>query len=382
VAISVGSELSGQGSGRVERIVMLGCGGFVGSHLLDRFLRDPAMTIEGWDTSAHKIRHHLLNPRFTLHLASMADASSTASLESAIQQADVVINLAAVCRPAEYNARPLHVIRSNFSDSCAVVEMCARHNAWLLHFSTSEVYGRTLASYVSPGIYDDTSLFELDEDSTPLIMGPIHNQRWTYACSKQLLERLIFAFHKEEHMPYTIVRPLNFFGPRMDYIAGRDGHGLPRVLASFMGALLDRTALQVVDGGRARRTIVSIHDAVEAVTLMLRQREKAENQTFNVGNRSNEVTILELANLMCRTYATITGDLSYNNHPIEFVSGTEFYGEGYEDCDRRMPRIEKAKERLGWTPRIPLTDVLLETMTYYHERYRHRAVGVPDYASV
>ena len=101
--------------------------------------------------------------------------------------------------------------------------MCARTGTWLLHFSTSEVYGRTLASYATPGVYDESSLFELDEDSTPLVMGVIQNQRWTYACAKQLLERLIFAFHHEQSLPFTIVRPLNFFGSPMDYVDGLDG---------------------------------------------------------------------------------------------------------------------------------------------------------------
>src|SRR5207247_8369451 len=111
---------------------------------------------------------------------------------------------------------PLNVIRSNFTDACAVVELCARERTWLLHFSTCEVYGRTLASHTSPGRYSDPSLFELDEDSTPLLMGPVHNQRWTYAAAKQLLERLIFAFSKEQSLSFTIVRPFHFFGPRMD----------------------------------------------------------------------------------------------------------------------------------------------------------------------
>ena len=353
----------------IERVVVLGCGGFIGSHLLHRLLQDPRMFVEGWDTSSDKIRHHLDDPRLELHLESIVHGHAAASLERAVRRADVVVNLASICRPAEYNVQPLRVIRSNFTDACAVVELCAREHTWLLHFSTSEVYGRTLASYTSPGLYDDASLFELDEDSTPLIMGPVQNQRWTYAAAKQLLERLIFAYSREESLPFTIVRPFNFFGPRMDFIPGHDGSGLPRMLASFMGALLDGTPMRIVDGGAARRTITSIHDAVDAVMLMLAQRGSAEGQIFNVGNRANEVSVLELADLMRRTYALITGEPDYESHPIEFVSGAELYGEGYEDCDRRMPGMEKATTRLGWEPRVALPDVLLETMTFYHEQY-------------
>ena len=363
------TTLGQEGVTSVERIVVLGCGGFIGSHLLDGLLQNPEVTVDGWDVSAEKILHHLDDPRLTLHLESFAGVGAAPSLERAIHQADVVINVASICNPSQYNTQPIGVIRSNFSDVAPVVETCARASTWLLHFSTSEVYGRTLASYVTPGVYDDDALFELDEDSTPLVMGAIQNQRWTYACAKQLLERLIFAFHREHALPFTIVRPLNYFGSRMDYIDGRDGSGIPRVLASFMGALLAGEPMKVVDGGSARRTILSIHDAVEAVLLMLSQRTQAENQIFNIGSRANEVSILELADLMRRTYAGIIGDSTYNTHPIEFVSGAELYGDGYEDCDRRMPRIDKAGERLGWVPRVPLAEVLLDTLTYYHERY-------------
>jgi UDP-apiose/xylose synthase len=355
--------------------VLLGCGGFIGSHLLDRLLEDPNVSVEGWDVSAVKIDRHLDDARLSFHRASIADASTGIALGRAIGNADVVINLAAVCNPSEYNTRPVHVIRSNFLDVFPIAEACAREATWFMHFSTSEVYGRTLASYVSPGAYEDGRLYEFEEDATPFVMGPIHNQRWTYACAKQLFERLVFGLHKETGMPYTIVRPMNVFGPRMDYIHGRDGTGVPRVLACFMGALLDGTPLRVVDGGKTRRTIVSIHDTVEAVMLMLTNPSRAQNQIFNIGNRQNEVTVLELADLIRHTYASVMGDSSYDEHPIEFVHSNDFYGEGYEDCDRRMPKLDKARQLLGWEPRVPLADLLRDTIADYQAHYSRAAEG-------
>lgn len=184
-----------------------------------------------------------------------------------------------------------------------------------------------------------------------------------------MTERLIYAHHDENGLPFTIIRPLNFFGSRMDYIPGRDGDGVPRVLACFMTALLDNQPMQLVDGGQARRTIGSIHDAIEAIYLMLKKPNKAQNQIFNIGNRANEVTMAELADLMRCTYAIITGDPSYKDHPIVTTSSQDFYGKGYEDCDRRMPDLSKAEQLLGWVPKRTLSDVLLETMTFYHQEY-------------
>lgn len=358
---------------RVYRLVMLGCGGFIGSHLLDRLFAGEhdlgSIQVVGWDLDGRKINKHLNNKNFIFHQSSIQDTACLPLLDEEIETADAVINLAAICNPSHYNTRPLAVIASNFLDSYRIVELCAKHNVWLIHFSTSEVYGRTIASYVPGNTYSEPDLYELDEDTSPLIMGPIHNQRWSYACAKQLLERFIYGHHKEKGLPFTIVRPLNFFGPRMDFIPGRDGEGVPRVLACFMTALLDGMPIQLVDGGRARRTIVSIHDAMRAIIAILQKPSRAVNQIFNIGNRDNEVTIAELADLMRQIFARITNDSRYCVHPVEHVTAEEFYGVGYEDCDRRMPKLCKAKDLLGWQPEISLADSLEETMQYYYDLY-------------
>jgi UDP-apiose/xylose synthase len=96
------------------------------------------------------------------------------------------------------------------------------------------------------------------------------------------------------------------------------------------------------------------------------------NQTFNVGKRYNEVRMKELAELMQEAYADCTGEAAHLNHRIANVSGMEFYGEGYEDCDRRMPNLTKAKGLLGWEPTRSLRETLQETVTYCYEQYRNR----------
>ena len=365
---SIGSPRNNSGQ-KVKKLVLLGCGGFIGSHLLDALLPVKSLRIEGWDPHDRKITCHLANPNLRLYRKALRDTTIYDDLDKAIRDADVVINLAAICSPSQYNTKPLDVIYANLFDVYKIVEICSDYGKWLIHFSTSEVYGRTISSYVPNNSYDDPDLYELDEDTAPLIMGPVKNQRWTYACAKQVLERLIFAHHEQRRLPFTIIRPFNFFGPRMDFIPGRDGEGVPRVLACFMTALLDGKPMRLVDGGMARRTVVSIHDAVSAVMLMLEKPEKAMNQIFNIGNRDNEVTMAELADLMRRTYAKITGNQAFNDHPIELVTAKEFYGDGYEDCDRRMPNLDKARVLLGWTPRISLQDTITEAMTYYYNNY-------------
>ena len=351
------------------RLAIVGCGGYIGSHLLDALLVDDSIRIDGWDPETDKISHHLSNPNINIRRNPLAQEDME-EFSDAVRSADAVINLAAICNPSEYNVNPINVIRANFLEPVRIVDICAEQRKWLIHFSTSEIYGRTIASYTGDADYSNPDSYELDEDSTPLIMGPIRNQRWSYATAKQLMERYIFGQHKEAGLPFTIVRPLNFFGPKMDFIPGRDGDGVPRVLACFVTALLDGQPIQLVDGGTARRTIVSVHDAIRAIVLMIRNRDRAVNQIFNIGNRNNEVTMRELAELMREAYATCSGNPAYLSHPIVSVSSLDFYGEGYEDCDRRMPALNKAKDLLGWEPTLSLKETLLETVTYYYEHYR------------
>ena len=358
-----------QTSDAPRRYVLLGCGGFIGSHLVDRLLSEDGVSVEGVDPRTDKIAGHLDRANYVHHAAYIDDLDRSGDLERAIAGADVVINLAAICNPSEYNTRPLATIQANFLDVLPILNHCARHRVWLVHYSTSEVYGRTVASYLPGAAYDDPDLFEQREDETPLVMGPIRNQRWSYATAKQLVERFIYALHQERGLPYTIIRPFNFFGPRMDFIPGRDGEGVPRVLACFMAALLDNKPMRLVDGGTARRTIVSIHDAIDALMLMLQRPAAARNRIFNIGHRGNEVTMAELAARMRALYAEISGEPGYLAHPIETVSSLEFYGEGYEDCDRRVPDLSKAETLLGWRPKRSLDETLRETIAYYHDAY-------------
>jgi UDP-apiose/xylose synthase len=350
-------------------VLITGCGGFIGSHLLDQLLDREGIRVIGWDPSADKIGHHLENARLELRQQPLAAPSDFEQFRADGARADFIINMAAVCNPSQYNTEPLKTIYANFIECYRVIEIASELKKPLIHFSTSEVYGRTLASYVGNGGYERPDLFMLDADATPMLLGPIGAQRWTYACAKQLLERLIYAYHKEQGLDFAIIRPFNFFGPRMDYLPGIEGSGTPRVLACFVSALLRGQPLQLVDGGMARRTITSVHDAVDAVLAMLERPDRAMNHFYNIGNPANEVSMAELADQARRVYAEITGDERYLEHPMENVSSASFYGEGYEDCDRRMLTIEREMALLDWRPRRSLREVLTETLGHYHKLY-------------
>lgn len=354
---------------KVRNIVLLGCGGFIGSHLLDRLMADGGYNVVGWDFNGDKIAGHLDNPKFDFHQSDAFSTETASALDNAIKHADVVISLAAICNPSRYNTEAIATINSNFTEVQKLAELCAKYKTWMIHASTCEVYGRTMASYLPDNSYDNPALYEQIEDETPLIMGPIQNQRWSYACAKQLSERLLHAYHVEQGMPITMFRPYNFFGPRMDFIPGRTGDGVPRVLACFVTALLDGTPMKLVDGGHARRALLYIDDAVDALLRMLEMPQAAQNQTFNLGARRNEISIRDLADMMRNAYADVSGNAAYRNHPIIEVSGLEFYGKGYEDCDRRVPNVSKARRLLGWEAKYGLEETINYTVRYFYDQF-------------
>ena len=279
-----------------EKVVcIVGVAGFIGSHLLEKVIRERTWTVIGIDMVSPTKIQQLLGAekkwaaRFEFHQMNIVHMSD--DLKALIARSDVVVNLAAICNPSEYIKQPVNTINSNFTDAQDCIKYCVELDKHLIHFSTCEVYGRTLASYGLP--QDDPKNYILDEDTTPMIMGPVSAQRWCYACAKQLVERLIYAHGTENNLKFTIVRPYNWIGPRMDYIPGVDGKddGQPRVLASFMTALMKGEPLVLVNGGEVYRTFCFVDDAVDAVCRIIDHPDKSQGQTFNVGNPNNNIQV-------------------------------------------------------------------------------------------
>jgi UDP-apiose/xylose synthase len=354
-------------SGRHTTIAILGCGGFIGSHLCERLLADTGYHIEGIDVSPAKITHLLDHERLRFH---RLDVHSVDALRPLLEKCGTVISLAALCNPYLYNHTPIDVIESNFVRIYPLVQACCELQCRLIHFSTSEVYGKTLAGAAGGALPpDDPAYHLLNESASPLLLGPVHAQRWCYASAKQLLERAIYAYGFERGLDYTLIRPFNFIGPKMDFIPGVDGEGVPRVIACFMDALLRGEPLRLVGGGKNRRCFTAIDDAVAATLLVLERPGAARRRIFNIGNPENEISIAGLAGKMRELYAEYRKIDITRLPPVEEVSAEEFYGEGYEDSDRRVPDISAATTLLGWKPAVPLDEALQSTVRGFVDAY-------------
>lgn len=350
-------------------ILCLGAGGFIGSHLTARLLAE-GHRVTAVDLYDDKMREYLTHPNLTCLIQDIRDRSW--DLGALVRRADLVVDLIAYANPGLYIRIPLEVFRLNFTENLRVAEACVRHGKRLVQFSTCEVYGRSAASI--PGLNlpdpDDPRLATFNEDTSEFILGPVSKHRWIYACAKQLLERVLHAYGLENGFRYSIIRPFNFIGPKIDFLPMEDEQGIPRVFSFFMEALLNGTKMELVDGGAARRCYTYIDDAIECTLRIIENPAGAcDRQIFNIGNPYNEVSIRSLAELMREIYAEKWHDGSTPLAEIVSVSGEEFYGAGYEDSDRRIPDITKARTLLGWEPVWGLREMVEETMRYYITEY-------------
>ena len=195
--------------------------------------------------------------------------------------------------------------------------------------------------------------------------------RWIYACAKQLLERVLHAYGLEHDLNYTIVRPFNFIGPKIDFLPQDDATGIPRVFSFFMDALFTGTPMKLVNGGVNRRCYTYIDDAIECTyRIVLNPGGVCDQQIFNIGSPYNEISIRQMAELMREIYAAKFSEPETPLPDIISVPGEEFYGEGYDDSDRRIPDIGKARTLLGWEPVWSKRDTFETTMRYHVLDYR------------
>ena len=276
-------------------------------------------------------------------------ASDDEQLDDLVSKHDIVLNMASVASPQLYVQNPLDVVKLNLLDGSKVIDACVRHGKHLIHFSTSEVYGKSLGS---PDPFK--------EEETNCVTGPIRSPRWIYSATKQLLDRIIHAHGAKGELDYTIVRPFNVVGPLIDHVMTGPEDGSPRVFSHFMSALINGEPLRLVDGGQSLRTFIHVDDTVAALKTILDNRDVTNRQIYNIGNPDNEIRIDNLAKMMRKTFIE---KFSSSKSDIISVPSNEFYGEGYEDTDRRMPDISKMKE-LGWEPKISLQELFDQTMDY------------------
>jgi len=333
------------------KVLILGVNGFIGSSLTERILRDTDWDVFGMDIGQDKIGEVLENPRF--HYVEGDIRINREWIEYHVSKCDVVLPLVAIATPATYVQDPLRVFELDFEANLDIVRKCVRYRKRVVFPSTSEVYGMSADS-------------EFDEDQSNLVLGPIEKQRWIYACSKQLLDRVIYAYGQQQGLRFTLFRPFNWIGPKLDNIL-EPKEGSSRVLTQFIGNILRGQNISLVDGGAQQRSFTYIDDGVDALMRIIENRDGcADGRIFNVGNPRNNVSVRELAQLLLELVASYEAYASMAAKvKLVDVSSDQYYGKGYQDVQMRVPSVRNAARYLGWKPTTDLRTALHKTLDYH-----------------
>ncbi len=205
-----------------------------------------------------------------------------------------------------------------------------------------------------------------DEENSNLVLGPIHKQRWIYSCSKQLLDRVIYAYGVRDGLDYTLFRPFNWVGPKLDNIFSAK-EGSSRVVTQFISDILHKGEIKLVDGGQQRRSFTDIDDGIEALVKIIENKDGcATGRIFNLGNPENDMSIKELAELLIELIKEYPSYRAIAEKTfITTVDADTHYGVHYQDIGRRVPSIKNAYTHLGWSPKTGLREALKKTLDYH-----------------
>ena len=334
-----------------RKVLILGVNGFIGNHLTERLLASGKFEVFGMDISAHAIERLLHHENF--HFLEGDISIHGEWLEYHIKKCDVILPLVAIATPIEYTRNPLGVFELDFEENLNIIKLCVKYNKRVVFPSTSEVYGMCEEPY-------------FDEDNSNLVLGPINKQRWIYSASKQLMDRVIWAYGDKQGLKFTLFRPFNWVGPRLDSLdSARIGSS--RAITQLILNLVEGTPIKLIDGGQQKRCFTDISEGIEALYRIIdNQGERCNGRIINIGNPDNEASIAELANILLQKFEA---------HPLrdEFppfagfreIESTAYYGPGYQDVQHRRPSIRNAGRYIDWKPVIPIAQSVAETLDFF-----------------
>lgn len=330
------------------KILILGCGGFIGSHLTSTLLKNKNIELYGLDLDKENIKTHLSNKKFFFKYGDINKNQKW--IKDKIKKCNIIIPLIAIATPNTYMKEPLKVFELDFESNLKIIRLVAKYKKRLIFPSTSEVYGIT-----------NEKTFK--EYSSKLTVGPVHKSRWIYSTSKQLLDRIIFAYAEKKNLKFTIFRPFNWIGPNLDKLKkAQMGNG--RVLSIFISNILNKKNLKLVNNGAQKRSFTYIDDGILALKKIIFGNEnKLNKKIFNIGNPNNHITIKILSNLVVKEFTMQSKKIK----SIKVVNVTEkkFFGKGYEDMKARKPNINEAKKLLNWKPKTNYKNAIKFTVRYY-----------------
>ncbi|WP_300154956.1 UDP-glucuronic acid decarboxylase family protein [Solidesulfovibrio sp.] len=313
-----------------KRVLVTGGAGFLGSHLCERLIERgcDVICLDNYFTgSKQNVMHLLDNPHFELM---RHDVTFPLYVE-----VDEIYNLACPASPIHYQHDPVQTTKTSVHGAINMLGLAKRLRAKIMQASTSEVYG-------DPSVHPQPESYWGN-------VNPI-GFRSCYDEGKRCAETLFFDYRRQHNLRIKVARIFNTYGPRMH---PNDG----RVVSNFIIQALRGEPLTVYGQGQQTRSFCYVDDLIEA---FLRLMDTPDDFTgpVNTGN-PGEFTILELAKLVIE-YTGSKSVIDYRPLP-------------QDDPKQRRPDITLAKAKLGWEPKVPLTEGLKKTIAYFDEFLRKQA---------
>ncbi len=304
-------------------IVVTGGAGFLGSHLCDRLIErgDDVICVDNFFTGRKENIAHLIgNPNFELIRHDI--------VHPLFVECDQIYNLACPASPVAYQYNPIKTIKTSAVGMVNMLGLAKRCKARVLQASTSEVYG-------DPDVHPQT------EDYWGCVnpIGP----RSCYDEGKRIAESLCMNYHESNGVEVRIIRIFNTYGPRMD---PNDG----RVISNFICQALRGEPITIYGNGQQTRSFCYRDDLIEGMIRLM--DNNAHTGPVNIGN-PDEKTMLELAQAVIAETGS-KSELKFEPLPKD-------------DPKQRCPDITRARNWLGWEPRVPLKVGLAKTVEYYRQ---------------
>ena len=309
----------------LKRVLITGAAGFIGSHLCDRCLKE-GFEVIGMDNlltgTLRNIEHLFSNPLFKFY---HYDVTKFVHVAGPLHY---ILHFASPASPIDYLKMPIHTMKVGSLGTHHLLGLAKEKKARILIASTSEVYGDPLVHPQHEEYWGNVN---------PI--GP----RGVYDEAKRFQEAMTMAYHRFHGLETRIVRIFNTYGPRMRF---NDGRALP----AFMGQALKGKSITVFGDGSQTRSFCYIDDTVEGIFRLLMSDY---SEPVNIGN-PDEISIVQFAEEIIE----IVGDpdLKIEYHPIP-----------EDDPKQRKPDISRAKEVLGWEPRVDRKTGLKKTLDFFKE---------------
>jgi UDP-glucose 4-epimerase len=307
------------------RVFITGGAGFIGSHLCESLIDqgDAVVILDNFSTGQASNIAQIQN-KIEIHEGDIRDADLVGKLTKG---SDVVLHMAAALGVNTILEKTVESISTNFTGSEVVINAALKHDKRIIIASTSEIYGKNPQQPLT--------------ETSDRVVGPPQKIRWTYADAKALEEAIAHSLFLTEGLKVSTIRFFNTVGPRQ---IGRYGMVLPR----FVEAAINGGALKIYGDGTQSRVFCHVLDATSAVLKMIK-RDETIGQVYNVGGEG-EITIEQLA----KKIITLTN----SNSEITYTEYEDAYPIGFEDMQRRVPDISKAKSALDWAPTRDINQII------------------------